>query len=436
MLVAALLVVACDELGGGDTAAATAVDRVELRAPLALTLWHAAQNVAALEALASEFNRTNPQHITVTLEAQGSYTQLYERTLLAIQSGRPPDLAVAFESFVADYMKADAVVELDAYLSSRRYGLSKESRDDIFAAYLETNRFPQFGNKLLSFPAGKSLLVMYENGEVLRELGLTSPRTWADFERVARAAKKLASDGTVSRYGWAVMADASTFAGWVLARGGALLDEDRGTVRWDGPEGLEALRLIERCVAEQWCYQPRGSDPRSDLGAGRTAFVMESSAGLASFRATMPPGAVWNVVAMPQRDPARTRTVAYGPNLAVLKRGGESAVERHLASWLFLKWLAEPSQTARWSLATGDLPVRRSAANDPGLRRAWSGDPQAKQAFDLAVTAVPEPNVRGQQDIRSTIEDAIAKVLAQRATPEDALKEAAARANHILRESQ
>lgn len=429
------LVVACADAPNGSADGSNPVDQVELGGPISLTLWHAQtrQNAAALEALASDFNRTNPHRITVRLEHQGTYTQLYEKNLGAIQSGNVPDIAVAFESFVADYMKADVVVDLDPYAASKRYGLSRESRDDIFGAYLETNRFAQFGNKLLSFAPAKSLLVMYQNDDVLKELGLSSPRTWADFERVARAATKVGPGGTVVRYGWAVIPNASTFNGWVLSRGGHLLRDDNGTVQWDGAEGLESLRLVQRCMAEQWCYQPKGFDYQSDFGSGRVVFVMESSAGRSSFKGAMPAPFGWSVVSIPQADPAKARTVAYGANLAVFR----TTPEKQLAAWLFVKWLAEAPQTARWSIASGELPVRRSAANDATVRRSWSSDdPQGKQAFDLAGTGVPEPNVRGQQDVRSAVEDAITKVLTQRATPEDALKEAGARSNQILKDSQ
>ncbi len=431
------LLAACAGAPGGPAEQPSAVDQLDLKGPIEVTLWHTQTqaNAKALQDMADEFNRTNQYKVTVKLEYQGGYTQLYQKNLAAINAGALPETAVAYESFVADYQKAEVVVELDPYVNSKKYGLPKESLDDIFKAYLDTNRFPQFGNKLLSFPFTKSLLIMYQNDDILKELGMQSPKTWEDFEKVAKAAKKVGADGKVSRYGWALAAgpSASTFNGWIVSRGGKLMSEDNRTVAWDGKEGLESLKLLQRCSQEQWCYVPKGFDYQNDFGAGRALFVLESSTGRPFFRAAMKAPINWSIVSIPQTDAAKAKTVMYGANIAIFK----TTPEKQLATWLFVKWFADGQQTAKWSIASSYMPVRKSAANDAALKQSWAtSDPQAKQAFDLNGTSVPEPNARGQQDIRTVLEDAMTKVITGKATPEDALKEAATKSNQILKENQ
>ena len=433
------LAVAC--AGGPPTASESpnTVDGVELKGPIALTLWHTqtGANANALQAMVDDFNKTNDKQITVKLEFQGTYTQLYQKTVAAINANALPDMAVAYESFVADYMKASPppVVELDPYVNSKKYGLTKDSLDDIFKAYIDTNRFAQFGDKLLSFPFTKSLLIMYQNDDILKELGASSPKTWDDFEKVASAAKKLSADGkTVSRYGWAVISSASTFNGWVLSRGGRLMSEDNKTAKWDGAEGLASLQLLDRCIKGQWCYAPKGFDYQNDFGGGKVAFVMESSTGRPFFRSAMKdPKPNWSIVAIPQKDASNARTVMYGANIAAFK----STPEKQLASWLFIKWFAEGPQTAKWSITSSYMPVRKSAANDAALKSSWSSsDAQGKQAFDLNGTSQPEPNVRGQQDVRTVIEDGMTAILTQKDTPDHALQTASTKANQILKDNQ
>ena len=53
----------------------------------------------------------------------------------------------------------------------------------------------------------------------------------------------------------------------------------------------------------------------------------------------------------------------YGASLSVFK----STPERQLAAWLFLKWLAEPEQQAKWSRGTNYFPTRKSVAAEPGV---------------------------------------------------------------------
>src|SRR5919201_6381076 len=81
---------------------------ISLSGPVSVTLWHALSGPqqVALDAMVKKFNETNGKGITVTALNQGNYTQLYQKTLGAIQAGNLPELGHAYESFVADYMKA------------------------------------------------------------------------------------------------------------------------------------------------------------------------------------------------------------------------------------------------------------------------------------------------------------------------------------------
>src|SRR5437870_13614859 len=116
---------------------------ITLSGPVSITLWHALSGPPqkALDDLVAKFNSTNGKGITVTALNQGGYTQLYQKTLGAIQAGALPELAHAYESFVADYMKADVVVDLGPYKDSKTNGLNKQSQDDIYKSYYDTNTF-------------------------------------------------------------------------------------------------------------------------------------------------------------------------------------------------------------------------------------------------------------------------------------------------------
>src|SRR5919201_2413719 len=95
---------------------------ISLSGPVSITLWHALSGPqqVALDAMVKKFNETNQYKITVTALNQGNYTQLYQKTLGAIQAGALPELAHAYESFVADYMKADVVVDFGPYKDSAK----------------------------------------------------------------------------------------------------------------------------------------------------------------------------------------------------------------------------------------------------------------------------------------------------------------------------
>ncbi|HJW50353.1 MAG TPA: hypothetical protein VJ726_13140, partial [Candidatus Limnocylindria bacterium] len=109
----ALLLGACGAGGAptGTVAPPTEAD-IDITGPVTLTLWHALTSdpqKGALEASVKKFNETNGKGITITPVVQGNYTQLYQKTLGAIQAGTLPELVHAYESQVADYTKAAVV---------------------------------------------------------------------------------------------------------------------------------------------------------------------------------------------------------------------------------------------------------------------------------------------------------------------------------------
>ena len=191
---------------------------------------------------------------------QGNYTVLGQKLMGAIQAGSLPELAHAYESNVADYMKAATVVDLGPYKDSKVNGLTKTSQDDIYKGYYDTNIFPQFGNQLLSWPFTKSLAVMYVNEDILKELGKPIPKTWDEFEATAAAAVKKDASGKTTRYGFGFTTDASYFNAQVYSRGGSLMAADNQTVAWNGKEGLQVLQMYDRMNKNGSGYTPAGFD--------------------------------------------------------------------------------------------------------------------------------------------------------------------------------
>jgi ABC-type glycerol-3-phosphate transport system substrate-binding protein len=432
----ALLLGACASAGPTATAAPTTEADIAITGPVSLTLWHALTGdpqKGALEAAVKKFNDANGLGITITPVVQGNYTQLYQKTLGAIQAGSLPEIVHAYESQVADYQKADVVIDLEPYMNSTKNGLTKTSQDDIYKPYFDTNRFPQYGNRLLSFPFTKSLFVMYTNDDVLKSSGVSAPKTWTEFEAAVQKATVKDASGKTTRYGWAQPLDASNFNGWVMSMGGNIMSADNKTVAWDGKEGLAVLQMMDRMWKGGYAYTPTGFDWQSDFAQGKLAFTMGSTSSRPFIAGAMKTPVNWTVGLPPQTDPTKGRTVMYGANVAVLK----STPQKQLASWLFVKWFSDAPQTADWGTKSYYMPVRRAAANDEALKSYWgSKDPQGKQAFDVIGSTVPEPNVRGQQEIRDVIFEMLTKVTTGKATPEAAIKDAGTKANDILKSNQ
>jgi ABC-type glycerol-3-phosphate transport system substrate-binding protein len=434
--IAAILVGAC---GPGEPAApeASTDADIALSGPVEVTLWHNQTGILAkgFTDMVAEFNSTNGKGITLKAEDQSgglSYTGIYQKMLGAITAGATPDMVVAVENQVADYAKSGVILDLDPYINSKKNGLSKESLADIYKPYLDSGKYPQYGNKSLSFPFIKSLEVLYRNDDLGKELGFAAPaKTWDEFEKQAKAALKTDASGKATRWGVSTFS-IETFLGQVVNRGGSIVKSDLSAVSFDGKEGLASLQLLERCVNENWCYIPKGFDWQDRFAEGNLLYVGATSTSIGFITDTLKGKPLnWSVVPWPDGG-GSAKQIQFGGVVAVTK----STPAKQLASWEFLKWFADGKQTARWAALSGYMPLRASAANDQALKDYWAKRPQSKQAFDLISLSVAGPSIRGYQEIRDAVSEMETKITTKKAKADEALAAAAARANQALKDNK
>ena len=441
--VTAFLVAACTPAspttGASPAPQATATEQateadITLSGPVQVTLWHNQSGALAkgFEEMIKEFNSSNGKGVTVKPEFQGNYTQIYQKMLGAIQAGTVPEGVVAVENQVADYARAGIIVEMDPYINSKKNGLSPESLKDIYQPYIDSNRYPQYGDRILSFPFIKSLEVMMVNEDLLKELGYSAhPKTWAEFEEMSRKAKVVGADGKVTRWGWAGMGSEAFLAG-VLTRGGSILKSPT-EVGFGGAEGLEMLQMYDRCIKEEFCYVPKGFDWQDRFGEGNLLFATGTSTGRPFIKAAFKKPINWSLFGMPTNGTAPSRTIQFGGVIAITR----STPEKQLAVWEFLKWFTDAKQTAKWSVLSSYMPVRASALEDAALTAHWAGpDVQGAQAFALVPTSAAGPSIRGWQEVRDAIFEAITKVQTKKEAPDTSLATATRKANDSLKENQ
>ncbi len=397
--------------------------------------WHVSTKIheEVLLELIDEFNSTNEWGITVLPEYGGYYGDLMQKNLASIAAGTPPDFSIAYANQAAAYAEADAVEALDDYVNSAKYGLSVEDLADIYPAFLETDRNPGFGNKLLSFPPSRSMELMFYNIDWLNELGYDKPpETWDEFKDMCMAA----TDTEAGTSGYALSVSASTFAGWLWSRGGELLTPDGKTAIFNSAEGVEALTFLKELFDGGYAYQiaERYGD-QTDFANEVALFAFGSTAGLPYYaqavedEETGEPKFKWSVAPMPHStvDPV---VDIYGPSICVFK----TTPEKQLASWLFIRWFTEKDPNVRWAQEANYFPIRRSAAESAEMQAYMEKWPQYKTAFGFLEWGKGEPVVPAYQDMRGLIGDAITAVVTGMATPQEALDFAVEEANALLAE--
>ncbi|MCL4396280.1 MAG: extracellular solute-binding protein, partial [Chloroflexi bacterium] len=278
-----------------------------------------------------------------------------------------------------------------------------------------------------AFPFDESAIVLYYNADLLKGAGITSPpRTWDQFNAAALATTK----GDVR--GWVMWPNAPVLYAILISRGSRALNATETAPQFTDDAGVKSLQLIAALSKGGSAYLVDTPDSaRADFVQAKTALYVGTTDDLSVLSDDMAragAGFQWGVASIPQTDPSHPQTAVYGSDIAILAQDHNHA----RAAWLFMRWLSEPAQTARWASTTLSVPLRVSAlpllagsASSPLLQRL-------KNSFgDTLPMGRPVPAVHDAAQIDSAMVEMWAAV-ANGAEPAAAIANAAARVNRIV----
>jgi ABC-type glycerol-3-phosphate transport system substrate-binding protein len=136
----------------------------------------------------------------------------------------------------------------------------------------------------------------------------------------------------------------------------------------------------------------------------------------------------WQMACPPVGKGQPKRTVCFGGNICIFR----STPERQRAAWQFIKFFISRDITAEWSIRTGYMPVRRSAADTQILKDFFAQHPRNRAAFDTLPYGVFEPTVDGWQAVREIILRTLTRICQGRLTPDEAAADLAREADRAL----
>ncbi|MCD4828278.1 MAG: ABC transporter substrate-binding protein [Candidatus Cloacimonetes bacterium] len=383
----------------------------------------------ALNQLIDEFNQAHPD-IHILGVAMGNYTALQTKLMASIQADKQPDIAQAFESWIANFIEANKLASMDQFIAADPE--FRATMDDIYPVFLRSNTFR---DTLWAFPFNKSVRVLYYNKDLFFNNGLRvgdrpadPPATWEEFREYCRILTRRNDKGVAEVYGTTYPVSAWQFENLLLQAGGEIMAEDNRTPLFNSEYGVEALDFLAGLLnADSTAYLSVGYEGQNDFLAGKVAMVEGSSVSVAYMRRT---GIdfLLGIGAIPTH---RTkRNIISGTNVIIFRKGNPRVEQ---AAWEFVKWFTAPAQTARWSEMTYYMPVRRSAFAEPALVQRLNEYPEMRAVYEQLEHATYEPPIPQWLDARKHLEEqVIEKVLRGQVAPAAALDAAAAQIEQDL----
>ncbi|SDW71790.1 ABC transporter substrate-binding protein [Paenibacillus sp. CF384] len=376
----------------------------------------------AKQHMVQTFNESQDK-IEVVAEHQGNYEDLHAKVQAAFAAGDAPAVSDLEISSTGVFAHSGMLEELTAYAERDKDQLKL----DDFNPGLMGNAYVD--SKLYGLPFMRSTPILYKNVTMLKDAGLdpAGPKTWDELEEYSRVLK------SKGKLGMTVPADIWFYEGLVAQSGGKMLSEDGKTATFNTPEGVAPVEFWKKLNSEGLIKIPMGDEAGAtadkDWSNQLSAFKFASTAGVTgSLELAKQGGFEMETSFMPSN-------VSYG-----VPTGGCQLVitskisdEEKQAAWEFLKWMTSKENTIYQHKHVGYLPTRMSAVESDELKAHFAEFPQFKVAVDQLQYARPRPMENAYPEVAKVIREAIEKaILDPKTTPQEAMDQAAEKANKLL----
>lgn len=359
--------------GNEVTALATKVEE-----PVEITFWHAMSgaNEEAMQKITDDFMAQN-KNITVKLENQGKYTDLFDKLMASAKSDQLPTIAQVYSNRLSWYISKGLVEDLTPYMNDKETGFEEADFKDIPEMFFSDG---VWDGKQYAMPFNKSQMVLYYNVEMFKEAGIEVPTTWEEW---AVAAEKLTvdenGDGEPEVYGCVFANNLSTdIAPWLKQAGGATMNEETNELYFDTPETKEAVEFLNSMMQAKTA-RLAGDDSNANvpLQDGRAAMCVASTSALPYIEEGTLEGITIDAAALPGHK--TNDQLYYGTNVTVFNTSSD--VQKQ-AAWEYIKFLTNTENTAYFAAQTGYIPVRKSAQEDPVFKAVLDEKPIKQLSFD------------------------------------------------------
>jgi ABC-type glycerol-3-phosphate transport system substrate-binding protein len=374
-------------------------DELEALDEAVITVWYPWYGVEAslFEIFVRDFNEKNEWGITVRTQGQVNFTNMYEAVNTALPTADRPDLAIALPEHALEWDDERVVTDLTSYVQDPVYGLDS---GDIPLAFWNQD---VHGAVRPAVPAQRTARLLLWNESWAGTLGFDSPpESPEDLKQQAcRAQASMGKDGIEQndfKGGWLVDTKPMTAYAWLLAFEGGVLEGEG--YRFLSPNNIDALRFLRELSETACAWQAEGVDPAAAFAAREALFVTASLEDLpAAARAFAEAKNTdkWQAIAFPGAN--EDALVVYGSSYVVFK----STEAEQLACWLFIRWLMDPQQDARWVETTHLFPLRESTIELLGDYRKTH--PQWAQALDLLPQGEIQPQLASWRTVKVMLGD-------------------------------
>lgn len=408
----------------------SALFKLGLAAGLSLTAVAAAQAGTVRVTVAEYSAKTGPyfEEAAKSFEAANPGTDieievvpwdvLLQKLTTDIAGGSNADLSIIGTRWLLDFVSQEVAEPLDAYIT-----------DEFKGRFIDTFLSPSvMDGKTYGLPIAASARAMYYNKALFEQAGITEPpKTWDELKTAAEKISGLGGEV----YGFGLQGkEIETdvyfyYAMW--SYGAEILGED-GTSGLDDPGAIEAAKLYKSLIDAKATQPGVTSYSREDVQnlfkQGKVG-MMITAPFLSNQIKEEAPDLKYGVTAIPAGPSGDRGTYGVTDSIIMFKN---SQVKDE--AWKFMDYLFTTEMRSKFTEGEGFLPVNKEvAASDYFVNNA-----DLKEFTALLPDARFAPVISGWEEIAQITSDALQKIYLGEGDLEATLKDAAAKADAILKQ--
>ncbi len=315
--------------------------------------------------LIAAFEAANPGLKVKLTDAGKNYEEVAQKFNAALTGGQLPDAVLVSDVTWFNFALNEQLSPLDELLS----GANLSTDDYVESLYKDYT----FKGKHFALPYARSTPLFYYNKDLWAKAGLPDrgPESWDEL--LAWGPKIKAAVGS-DKTGL-ILADGSNYLDWyfqgvVWSKGGSYSED--WTATFTDPKTIAAGKLLQDLAKQKVARFTKA--PATDFGAGLAACMVESTGSLGG-------------VAKVAKFPIGTAFLPAPAGVPSCPTGGAGAAipaklsdARKKNALKFLYFMTSAESTVTFTQATGYMPVRTSALENPAEKAFLDKNPNAATA--------------------------------------------------------
>jgi multiple sugar transport system substrate-binding protein len=342
---------------------------------------------------------------------------LLQKLTTDITGGTNADLSIIGTRWLIDFVQQDVAEPLDGYIT-----------DEFKGRFIETFLSPSvMEGKTYGLPIAASARALYYNKDLFEKAGIAEPpKTWDEAKAAAEKIKALGGEV----YGFGLQGkeiETDVYFYYAMWSFGAEIIDADGTSGLDSPGAIEAAKLYKSMIDAGLTQPGVTSYSREDVQnlfkQGKVGMMMTAPF-LSNQIKEEAPDLKYGVAAIPAGPTGARGTYGVTDSIIMFKNS-----QNKDEAWKFMDYLFTTDERAKFTQGEGFLPVNKEEAkmdyyvNNADLNAFTALLPDARFA----------PVIPGWEEIAQITSDAVQKIYLGEGDPEAILKEAAAKADAILK---